>query len=157
MKLYDIDVLDYQGNLHSLKEYEGKVLLIVNTAIHCGFTSQYKDLEQLYETYHAQGFEVLDFPCNQFHQQASESDDEINQFCTLNYDTKFPRFQKIEVNGENQHPLYIFLKSQQHGILNEDIKWNFTKFLIDRKGNVIKRYPPVERPLRIAKKIEELL
>ncbi|MFI3284623.1 MAG: glutathione peroxidase [Erysipelotrichaceae bacterium] len=157
MNLYDIEVKDNQGQLVCLKQYEGKVLLIVNTAIHCGFTSQYEGLQELYELYHDSGLEILDFPCNQFHEQASESDEEINQFCTLNYHTTFPRFEKIDVNGEHQHILYKYLKDQQKGLFSEDIKWNFTKFLVDKKGEVIKRYPPIERPISISKKIEELL
>ena len=121
----------------SLAEYKGKVLLIVNTATRCGFTPQYKDLEPLYQKYHAQGFEILDFPCNQFGQQAPGSIQEIHSFCTANFDIHFPQFDKIDVNGENAHPLYTWLKSQAGG---GDIKWNFTKFLVGRDGKVIKRY-----------------
>ena len=135
--VYDFTVKDDAGKDVSLAEYKGKVLLIVNTATRCGFTPQYKDLEPLYQKYHAQGFEILDFPCNQFGQQAPGTIQEIHQFCTANYDIHFPQFDKIDVNGENAHPLYTWLKSQAGG---GDIKWNFTKFLVGRDGKVIKRY-----------------
>ena len=135
--VYDFTVKDDAGKDVSLAEYKGKVLLIVNTATRCGFTPQYKDLEPLYQKYHAQGFEILDFPCNQFGQQAPGTIQEIHQFCTANYDTHFPQFDKIDVNGENAHPLYTWLKAQAGG---GDIKWNFTKFLVGRDGKVIKRY-----------------
>ena len=135
--IYDFTVKDDAGNDVSLAEYKGKVLLIVNTATRCGFTPQYKDLEPLYQKYHAQGFEILDFPCNQFGQQAPGTIQEIHQFCTANFDIHFPQFDKIDVNGENAHPLYTWLKAQAGG---GDIKWNFTKFLVGRDGKVIKRY-----------------
>ncbi|MBO7578922.1 MAG: nitroreductase family protein [Prevotella sp.] len=135
--VYDFTVKDDAGKDVSLAEYKGKVLLIVNTATRCGFTPQYKDLEPLYQKYHGQGFEILDFPCNQFGQQAPGTIQEIHQFCTANFDIHFPQFDKIEVNGENAHPLYTWLKEQAGG---GDIKWNFTKFLIGRDGKVIKRY-----------------
>ena len=135
--VYDFTVKDDAGKDVSLAEYKGKVLLIVNTATRCGFTPQYKDLEPLYQKYHAQGFEILDFPCNQFGQQAPGSIQEIHSFCTANFDIHFPQFDKIDVNGENAHPLYTWLKSQAGG---GDIKWNFTKFLVGRDGRVIKRY-----------------
>ena len=135
--VYDFTVKDDAGKDVSLAEYKGKVLLIVNTATRCGFTPQYKDLEPLYQKYHAQGFEILDFPCNQFGQQAPGTIQEIHQFCTANYDIHFPQFDKIDVNGENAHPLYTWLKAQAGG---GDIKWNFTKFLVGRDGKVIKRY-----------------
>ena len=135
--VYDFTVKDDGGKDVSLSEYMGKVLLIVNTATRCGFTPQYKDLEPLYQKYHAQGFEILDFPCNQFGQQAPGTIQEIHQFCTANFDIHFPQFDKIEVNGEKAHPLYTWLKAQAGG---GDIKWNFTKFLIGRDGQVIKRY-----------------
>ena len=133
----DFTVKDDGGKDVSLSEYKGKVLLIVNTATRCGFTPQYKDLEPLYQKYHAQGFEILDFPCNQFGQQAPGTIQEIHQFCTANFDIHFPQFDKIDVNGEKAHPLYTWLKAQAGG---GDIKWNFTKFLIGRDGKVIKRY-----------------
>jgi len=135
--VYDFTVKDDGGKDVPLSEYKGKVLLIVNTATRCGFTPQYKDLEPLYQKYHAQGFEILDFPCNQFGQQAPGTIQEIHQFCTANFDIHFPQFDKIEVNGEKAHPLYTWLKAQAGG---GDIKWNFTKFLIGRDGQVIKRY-----------------
>ena len=135
--IYDFKVKDDAGKDVSLAEYKGKVLLIVNTATRCGFTPQYKDLEPLYQKYKSQGFEILDFPCNQFGQQAPGTIEEIHQFCTTNFDIHFPQFDKIDVNGENAHPLYTWLKAQAGG---GDIKWNFTKFLIGRDGKVIKRY-----------------
>ena len=135
--IYDFTVKDDAGKNVSLAEYKGKVLLIVNTATRCGFTPQYKDLEPLYQKYHAQGFEILDFPCNQFGQQAPGTIQEIHSFCTTNFDIHFPQFDKIDVNGENAHPLYTWLKAQAGG---GDIKWNFTKFLVGRDGKVIKRY-----------------
>ena len=135
--IYDFKVKDDMGKDVSLAEYKGKVLLIVNTATRCGFTPQYKDLEPLYQKYKSQGFEILDFPCNQFGQQAPGTIEEIHQFCTTNFDIHFPQFDKIDVNGENAHPLYTWLKAQAGG---GDIKWNFTKFLIGRDGKVIKRY-----------------
>ena len=135
--VYDFKVKDDVGQVVSLSDYKGKVLLIVNTATRCGFTPQYKDLEPLYQKYHAQGFEILDFPCNQFGQQAPGTIQEIHSFCTANFDIHFPQFDKIDVNGENAHPLYTWLKAQAGG---GDIKWNFTKFLVGRDGKVIKRY-----------------
>ena len=135
--IYDFAVKDDAGKDVSLADYKGKVLLIVNTATRCGFTPQYNDLEPLYQKYHAQGFEILDFPCNQFGQQAPGTIQEIHSFCTANFDIHFPQFDKIDVNGENAHPLYTWLKSQAGG---GDIKWNFTKFLVGRDGKVIKRY-----------------
>ena len=135
--IYDFKVKDDVGQEVSLSDYKGKVLLIVNTATRCGFTPQYKDLEPLYQKYHAQGFEILDFPCNQFGQQAPGTIQEIHSFCTANFDIHFPQFDKIDVNGKNAHPLYTWLKTQAGG---GDIKWNFTKFLVGRDGKVIKRY-----------------
>ena len=135
--IYDFKVKNDAGQEVSLADYKGKVLLIVNTATKCGFTPQYEDLEPLYQKYHGQGFEILDFPCNQFGQQAPGTIQEIHQFCTANYDIHFPQFDKIDVNGENAHLLYTWLKEQAGG---GDIKWNFTKFLIGRDGKVIKRY-----------------
>ncbi|WP_294748484.1 nitroreductase family protein [uncultured Prevotella sp.] len=135
--IYDFKVKNDVGKEVSLSDYKGKVLLIVNTATRCGFTPQYKDLEPLYQKYHAQGFEILDFPCNQFGQQAPGTIQEIHSFCTANFDIHFPQFDKIDVNGENAHPLYTWLKAQAGG---GDIRWNFTKFLVGRDGKVIKRY-----------------
>ena len=135
--IYDFKVKNDVGQEISLSDYKGKVLLIVNTATRCGFTPQYKEMEPLYQKYHAQGFEILDFPCNQFGQQAPGTIQEIHQFCTANFNIHFPQFDKIDVNGENAHPLYTWLKAQAGG---GDIKWNFTKFLVGRDGKVIKRY-----------------
>ena len=167
--VYDFTVKDDAGKDVSLADYKGKVLLIVNTATRCGFTPQYKELEALYEKYAKDGFEILDFPCNQFGEQAPGSIQEIHQFCTANFDIQFPQFDKIDVNGANEHPLYTYLKSQkgfggfdttdQRGkFMDEmmrkqdadydkksDIKWNFTKFLISRDGRVLKRYEPTDK------------
>ena len=137
--IYDFKVKDDAGKDVSLSEYKGKVLLIVNTATRCGFTPQYKDLEALYEKYRSEGLEILDFPCNQFGQQAPGTIQEIHQFCTANFDIQFPQFDKIEVNGEGAHPLYTLLKA------GNDIKWNFTKFLVSRDGKVLKRYEPRDK------------
>lgn len=140
-----------------MSQYKGKVLLIVNTATKCGFTPQYEELQQLYNKYQEQGLEVLDFPCNQFGHQAPGSDEEIGNFCTLRYKTTFPRFAKIDINGNNEAPLYSFLKSQQGGFMNDDIKWNFTKFLVSRDGVVVSRYIPITKPQKIEKDIIKLL
>lgn len=153
MALYDIVVQDNKGNDVKLEQYKGKVLLIVNTATGCGFTPQYKGLEELYLKYKDKGFEILDFPCNQFLNQAPGSDEEINSFCTMKYNTTFPRFKKIKVNGKEESELYIYLKSQKKG----RIKWNFTKFLIDRNGNVVERFSSNVKPEEIDSKIAELL
>ena len=179
MEIYKFTVKDRKGNDVSLADYKGKVLLIVNTATRCGFTPQYTELEALYEKYSAKGFEILDFPCNQFGQQAPGTEEEIHQFCQLNYKTKFPQFKKIDVNGDNQSPLFAYLKSQKgfkgfdpnHKIgkilidmlskadpdydKNPDIKWNFTKFLIDRNGNVVERFEPTEDINVIEKAVEK--
>ena len=155
--IYDFVVKDNKGEDVKLEKYKGKVLLIVNTATKCGFTPQYDGLENLFEKYHDKGFEILDFPCNQFASQAPENDREIDSFCSLNFGTKFDRFQKIDVNGENEDLLYTFLKKEEGGILGGKIKWNFTKFLIDRDGNVVKRFAPATKPEKIEKDIESLL
>ena len=152
-KLYEISVKDRLDNDVSLSEYKGKVLLIVNTATKCGFTPQYDALESLYEKYHEKGFEILDFPCNQFFKQAPGSDEEIHNFCTMKFNTKFPRFKKIDVNGKEEDPLYTYLKSQKVG----RIKWNFTKFLINREGEVVARFEPTDKPESFEDKIAELL
>lgn len=150
MSVYEYSVTDNKGSEVFLGEYSGKVLLIVNTATHCGLTPQYEGLEALYEKYHEQGFEILDFPCNQFAFQAPESDEKIDSICRLKYDTQFPRFAKIRVNGKNEEPLYTYLKSQIPG----KIQWNFAKFLIDRKGNVVGRFAPSEKPDTLESAIE---
>lgn len=157
MNIYDFNVITNKGEEISMSEYKGKVLLIVNTATGCGFTPQYKGLEELYKTYKDKGLEILDFPCNQFGHQAPGSDQEIDSFCTLRYDTTFPRFRKIDVNGRNAAPLYNWLKKEKGGILGNAIKWNFTKFLVDRDGNVIERYSPTTSPAKIETRIKELL
>ncbi len=179
--VYDLSVKDRKGKDVSLREYANEVLLIVNTATKCGFTPQYEELEKLYEKYHAQGFEVLDFPCNQFGQQAPGTDEAIHQFCKLTYNTEFPRFKKVKVNGDDADPLFKFLKSQKGfagfdashpltPILEEmlskdapdyketaDIKWNFTKFLVNKLGIVVDRFEPTESMEHVEAEIEALL
>lgn len=155
--IYDFTVKDNKGNDISLDKYKGKVLLIVNTATECGFTPQYQGLEELYKKYKDQGFEILDFPSNQFGGQAPGTDAEIQNFCTARFGTTFDRFARIDVNGEKEDPLYTYLKKSQGGLLGDKIKWNFTKFLIDRDGNVVERYSSQKKPGNIAKEIEKLL
>ena len=138
MKFYDFKAKKINGQEVEMKDYEGKVVLIVNTASKCGFTPQFAELENLYKEYKDSGLEILGFPCNQFAKQDSGSNEEIHSFCQLNYGVSFNMFEKIEVNGKNAHLLYRFLKDEQGGIMGSDIKWNFTKFLIDRDGNVVK-------------------
>ncbi len=157
MNIYDFEVKNADGQMVSLSEFKGKVMLIVNTATGCGFTPQYEGLEKLYREYKEQGLEILDFPCNQFGNQAPGSMSEIKEFCQLSYDTSFPLFEKIEVNGEQEAPLYTFLKSQKGGAFGKKIKWNFTKFLIDREGQVIERFAPTVTPDKMEEKIVELL
>lgn len=180
MNIYDYEVKDVKGNPVSLKQYEGKVLLIVNTATHCGFTPTYKNLEATYKKYKDQGLEILDFPCNQFASQAPESIDEINKICSLKFGTEFPRFAKIDVNGPSADPLYVYLENQagfngfdEHKLtpiltkINKEadpswdkkptIKWNFTKFIISRKGEVIARFEPTASFEKIDKTIEKEL
>ena len=179
MSIFDCSVRDRKGNEVPLTDYKGKVLVIVNTATGCGFTPQYKGLEELYQKYHEQGLEILDFPCDQFGHQAPGTDDEIHEFCTAKYNTSFDQFKKIEVNGENEEPVYTFLKEGKkediiNGMKNKmtmmavekisttckkegDIKWNFTKFIVDRDGNVVARYSPIEEPSLMEETIKELL
>lgn len=157
MEIYDFTVKDAKGNDVSLRQFKGEVLLIVNTATGCGFTPQYEGLEKLYREYHSEGFEVLDFPCNQFGKQAPGTDEEIASFCTLKYDTTFPRFKKIDVNGDDAIPLYKWLKEQKGGIFGNAVKWNFTKFLVDRNGRVVERYSPTTSPAKIESEIKRLL
>ncbi len=179
MTIYDFKVNKRREGQLDLADLKGKVLLIVNTATGCGFTPQYEGIEKLYETYHDQGLEVLDFPCNQFKGQAPGSDEEIHQFCTAKYKTQFDQLAKIEVNGENEAPIYTFLKAAQpeeevNGLKNKaamkmvsklsdttkkpgDIRWNFTKFLVDRSGNVVKRFAPTEDADKIEADIKALL
>ena len=179
--VYDFAVKDRKGGEVSLREYVNEVILIVNTATKCGFTPQYEELEAIYEKYHAKGFTILDFPCNQFGQQAPGTDESIHEFCKLTYGTEFPRFKKIKVNGDDAEPLYKYLKEQKGfagwdpnhkltPILEEmlskedpdykdkaDIKWNFTKFLVNKLGLVVARFEPTESLENVSKKIEELL
>ena len=180
MGIYDYSVLDRKGNEVSLQGFEGKVLLVVNTATGCGFTPQYKDLESMYEQYHDKGLEILDIPCNQFAGQTPGTDEEIHEFCTLKYNTQFPQMKKSDVNGENELPLYTFLKSQKGfegfgkspialamGVMlkkfdkdyknNPDIKWNFTKFVVDREGNVVARFEPTADMDKVRQCVEGLL
>lgn len=158
MSIYDYKVKAMDGTEVSLSDYAGKVLLIVNTATGCGFTPQYDGLQDLYEKYQNKGFEILDFPCNQFLKQAPGSEEEIYSFCTGRYGITFPQFAKIEVNGENEDPLYTFLKKEKGGILSSNIKWNFTKFLIGKDGTVKARFAPTKTPEKmdalIAKELE---
>lgn len=158
MTVYDFNAVTIDGRQVSLETYRGKVLLIVNTASKCGFTPQYEGLETLYNTYKDRGFTILGFPCNQFADQEPGSNDEIANFCRVNYGVSFPMFAKIEVNGDNAHPLYKYLKKEVPGIFGiESIKWNFTKFLVDRNGTVRERYAPMTKPAGIAQAIEKLL
>jgi glutathione peroxidase len=158
MSIYSLSARRIDGVEQPLAEFDGKVLLIVNVASRCGFTPQYEGLEQLHRTYQDRGFAVLGFPCNQFGSQEPGSEEDIRTFCKMTYDTTFPMFAKIEVNGANAHPLYRFLKGEKPGVLGtEAIKWNFTKFLVDRSGKVVKRYAPTDKPEAIATDIEALL
>jgi len=156
--VYDFEVNRLSGEPAKLSEYRGKVLLIVNTASECGFTPQYGGLEKLYEKFQARGFEVLGFPCNQFGRQEPGGSEEIAEFCSVNYGVTFPMFEKIDVNGKNAHPLYQYLKSEAPGLLgSEPIKWNFTKFLVNREGEVIERYGSTTKPEQIEAAIEVAL
>ena len=179
MSIYDFKVKTRKGDELDLQTFKGKVFVIVNTATGCGFTPQYEGLEKLYEKYHDKGFEVLDLPCNQFGHQAPGSDDEIHEFCTGKYKTQFEQMSKVDVNGETEIPLYTYIKEQQpteeiHGLKNKaamksiaaisttckkpsDIKWNFTKFLVDREGNVVKRYDPTFKPEDMDEDIAKLI
>lgn len=157
MTIYDIEVQKPNGETYKLEEYKNKVLLIVNTASECGFTPQFEGLQHLYDNYKDRGFVVLGFPCNQFGGQEPGTGEEATQNCKINYGVSFPMHEKIDVKGENQHPLYQFLTEQQNGFFNEKIKWNFTKFLIDREGNVTNRYAPQKKPSQIETDIEALL
>ena len=157
MKIYDFKVRNAKGVEVPMTEYQGKVILIVNTATGCGFTPQYEGLQKLYDKYRDKGLEILDFPCNQFGHQAPGTEDEIQEFCTLKYNTSFPLFAKIDVNGKDAEPLFGFLKKQKGGILGNDIKWNFTKFLVSRDGTVVERYAPVTKPEKIESDILKLL
>ena len=180
MSIYDYSVPTPAGEELALSQYQGKVLMIVNTATGCGFTPHYKDIEEIYEKCHDKGFEVIDVPCNQFAGQTPGTDDEIHEFCTLKYNTQFPQMKKSDVNGENALPLFTYLKSQKgfegfgHGPMalamsamlkkqdkdyknNPDIKWNFTKFIVDREGNVVARFEPTASMKDVAACVESLL
>ncbi len=179
MSIYDYSIVDRSGKEVSLNEYKGKVLIIVNTATGCGFTPQYEGLENLYKKYHDEGLEIIDIPCNQFGNQAPGTDDEIHEFCALKYNTSFDQFTKADVNGESELPLYTYLKEQIkddkiEGLKNKmamkavekisktakkdgDIKWNFTKFLVDKDGKVVGRYSPIFKPEDMEEDIKKLM
>jgi glutathione peroxidase len=156
--IYDFEVKDINGEKQSLKKYSGKTLLIVNVASKCGFTPQYTDLEKIYREYKGAGLEILAFPCNQFGAQEPGDAEEIKNFCSLSYDVSFPLFSKIDVNGNGADPLYTFLKESLPGILgSKAIKWNFTKFLVDKTGKPVARYAPTDKPLDIVEDIKKIL
>ncbi|MBT0566530.1 glutathione peroxidase [Williamsia sp. CHRR-6] len=155
--VYDFTATDIDGNEVSLAQYRGKPLLIVNTASQCGFTPQYTGLEQLNKEYGDKGLVVLGFPCDQFGHQEPGDEEEIKNFCSLRYDVSFPMYSKVDVNGKNAHPLFAWLRSQKSTILGNRIKWNFTKFLVDKDGNVVDRFPPTTKPESLRSKIEALL
>ena len=157
MGLYDLSAKLNNGKSKNLGDYKGKVLLIVNTASKCGFTPQYEGLQSLYAKYKDRGLEVLGFSCDQFGHQEPGSDAEIKSFCQVNYGVDFPLFSKIDVNGDDAHPVFKFLKSEKGGLLGDSIKWNFTKFLVDKKGNVVERFAPTTPPATIEPQIEKLL
>lgn len=158
MSAYDYSAKTIDGKDQKLSEYKGKVMLVVNTASKCGFTPQYEGLEELYKQYKDKGLVVLGFPCDQFGHQEPGDENEIKNFCTLQYDVSFPMFAKVEVNGANAHPLYKHLKEEKPGVLgSEGIKWNFTKFLVDKSGKVVKRFAPTDKPASLAKDVEKLL
>lgn len=157
MKFYDFKAKKINGQEVSMEDFKGKIVVIVNTASKCGLTPQFKELEELYQGYKDKGVEILGFPCNQFAKQDSGSNEEIHEFCQLNYGVSFNMFEKIDVNGKNAHPLYQYLKNESKGLLSKEIKWNFTKFLIDDQGNVVKRYAPTVSPLKIKIDIEDIL
>jgi len=155
--IYDFTAKSLAGEDVPLQRFEGRVLLIVNTASACGFTPQYKGLEALQNTFGSRGFSVLGFPCNQFGRQEPGNATQIQQFCATNYAVSFPMFDKIDVNGDNAHPLYQYLRGEKSGLLGSSIKWNFTKFLIDRSGKVVARHAPTTSPEALTKEIEALL
>jgi glutathione peroxidase len=158
MSVYDFEAQTLNGKPASLADWRGQALLIVNTASKCGFTPQYAGLEQLYRTYKERGFSVIGFPCNQFGSQEPGDADEIADFCSTTYDVSFPMMAKIDVNGPAAHPLYAYLKHARKGLLgSEAIKWNFTKFLIDRKGEPVRRFAPLDKPEALASAIESVL
>ncbi|WP_068676181.1 glutathione peroxidase [Oceanobacillus sp. Castelsardo] len=157
MSIYKFSAKTIDGEVKSLQDYQNKVVLIVNTASECGFTPQLKSLQRLYEKYESSGFEVLGFPCNQFGNQDPGTNNEISSFCQKNFGVSFPMFSKVNVNGENAHPLFQYLAQEGKGLFSDKIKWNFTKFLINQDGNVIKRYAPQTKPQNIENDIKKLL
>lgn len=157
MNFYDFSAKKMNGQEVKMEEYKGKVVLVVNTASKCGLTPQFKELEELYKEHKENDLEILGFPCNQFANQDPASNKEISEFCLINYGVSFTMFEKIDVNGENAHPLYKYLKNEVKGLLNKEIKWNFTKFLIDSEGNVVKRYAPITTPSKLKADIKKLL
>ncbi|MDF2819575.1 MAG: Glutathione peroxidase [Clostridiales bacterium] len=157
MSLYNYEVKDAKGNKVSLEDYRGKVLLIVNTATGCGLAPQYDGLQDLYDKYKEKGFVILDFPCNQFANQSPGTEAETVSLCSTKYGITFPMFSMINVNGKDEEPLYTYLKSKQNGIIGSSIKWNFTKFLIDKEGNVVERFAPTTKPEKLDAKIASLL
>lgn len=157
MNFYDFEAKRINGDTVPMEAYKGKVVLVVNTASKCGLTPQFAELEELNKKYRDQGLEILGFPCNQFAKQDSGSNSEIQEFCSLNYGVTFTMFEKIDVNGEGAHPLYKFLKNEKGGLFSKAIKWNFTKFLIDSNGKVVKRYAPTVKPSKLEADIKGLL
>ncbi len=157
MGVYDFSAKTITGEEKELKDYKGKILLIVNTASKCGFTPQYEGLQKLYKEVGNAEFEILGFPCNQFGGQDPGSNEEIESFCSMNYGVSFPMFEKVDVKGENAHPLFKYLTEERKGLLTEDIKWNFTKFLIDKNGSVVDRFAPQKEPAKLKKDIEKLM
>ncbi|WP_062049377.1 glutathione peroxidase [Bacillus sp. JCM 19034] len=157
MSIHEFTVKKSNGEEQSLEAYKGRVLLIVNTATKCGLAPQFEGLEELYQRYRDQGFDVLGFPSNQFMNQEPVEDSDMTKTCKINFGVNFPLFAKIDVNGSNAHPLYTFLKKEQKGVLSSEIKWNFTKFLVDRQGNVVKRYGPQVKPEKIEDDIKKQL
>lgn len=155
--VYDFTVEKPNGEKQSLKNFEGRPLIIVNTASKCGLTGQFKELQELYDEYKDRDLVILGFPCGQFANQEFENIEETTNFCQVKYGVTFPMYAKIDVNGDNAHPLFQFLKQEQGGVLGDDIKWNFTKFLIDRNGKVVKRYAPTTSPVKMKKDIEKVL
>ena len=154
---YQFNAETLAGETRSLADYKGQVVLVVNTASKCGFTPQYKGLQELYETYKNRGFTVLGFPCNQFGAQEPGEADDISSFCEVNYGVEFPMFNKIDVNGDNAHPLFTYLKDELSGTLGDKVKWNFTKFLIGKDGKPLKRYAPTTKPEKLTRDIEQAL
>ncbi|MDG1165784.1 MAG: glutathione peroxidase [Porticoccaceae bacterium] len=155
--IYEYSVPTSSGDQQSLKDYEGKVILIVNTASKCGFTPQYEGLQKLHDRYAEQGLEIIALPCNQFRGQEPGTNAEVQEFCQMNFGLSFPVMGKVEVNGEGRHPLYSYLTKQAGGLFNDNIKWNFTKFLVDRSGQVVNRFATITKPANLAKSIEKLL